>query len=727
MSATLTFSARVKLALLALIAVFAALMPSAVLAQDADIDWADAGVASFGAWPTGTVVTGSDGTTAQVDFAVTDDGDGTFVPAFGGDFLSFFAGNVGASVSPLLMSFNNQAFDPDDRIVVTITLNRAVTNLNFSINDIDNGNFSDAMEVYYDDDLTGAFSNAATNTAFWTAGPAIARTNNATVNGWTGIAPSDQFTTDGDLTFDFNTQQVRRIQIVYFSNTGTGDPGQQFSTISDFDYDGLTADLSLTKTLLGSPPSNGGFVTWQLVVTSAASSEAPATGIVVDDNLPASFTFDGASGDGSFDSGTGEWTVGTLAPGASATINIQGFISAAAGSTITNTAEVISSSLRDPDSTVNNGVTGEDDFASESFVVAANPPSTPPVLACPAGQSVFDWDAVAWAAGSLNNTYPLSTWGTIEFDIVSTANLTFRASFGGQTPILTDEVSGGLIPTQQALAFNADNDNRSQEVVTTVTLPRVVTGAQFKVFDIDQSAAFQDRVTVFGRLNGVVVNAILTNGNANTISGPSLIGSGGAGDTTNTGDGTFTFLDPIDTIVIEYGNGPGAPTNPGNQSIAIHDFTFCTPELPNISVTKISSVISDPVNGTTNPKAIPGALVEYLITVSNTGPGATDADSVVVTDDGPADAKMCLISEASGPVIFTDPGSNTGLTYNFASIGSGTDDLEFSDTDGSNFGYTPVADPEDGCDGEVTDFRLSPSGAMAGNSTFTLRVRYIVE
>ncbi len=726
MSVTASLITRAKLTLLALMVAFFALMPGAALAQDADIDWEDAGIASLTPMPDGTVVVGSDGTTATVNFTTQSVGPGTFVPQFGGDFVSYFSGNVGSGVSPLLMSFNNSEFDPLDRVVVTITLSRAVENLTFSINDFDNGNFVDAMEVFYDDDLAGGFINAADTPAFYTTGVAQTRTNDAVLNGWIGTSNSTTASTNGDLLFDFNNQPVRRIQIVYFSYTGTGDPGGQFSTVSDLEYNQLTADLSLTKTLLGSPPSNGGFVTWQLTVANSGSSETTASGIVVDDTLPASFTFDGASGDGSFDSGTGEWTVGTLAPGASATINIQGFVSAAAGSTITNTAEIIASSAPDPDSTVNNGVTSEDDFASESFVVAANPPSTPPVLACPAGQSVFDWDAVAWAAGSLNNTYPLSTWGTIEFDIVSTGNLTSRASFGGQTPILTTAVSGGLSPAQNALAFNADNDNQSEEVVTTVTLPRVVTGAQFTVFDIDQASTFQDRVTVFGRLNGVVVNAVLSNGNSNTISGPSLIGNGGAGDTTNNGDGTFTFLNPIDTIVIEYGSGSGAPANPGNQSIAIHDFTFCTPPLPNLSVTKISSVISDPVNGTTNPKAIPGALVEYLITVSNTGPGATDADSVVVTDDGPADAKICLISVGSGPVIFSEPGASTGLTYSFSSIGSGTDDLEFSDTDGSNYGYTPSADT-DGCDSAVTDFRLSPSGAMLGNSTFTLRVRYIVE
>jgi len=49
-----------------------------------------------------------------------------------------------------------------------------------------------------------------------------------------------------------------------------------------------------------------------------------------------------------------------------------------------------------------------------------------------------------------------------------------------------------------------------------------------------------------------------------------------------------------------------------------------------LTVSKIATVISDPFNNTTNPKAIPGAVVEYVITVANGG--ASDADNVSISD-----------------------------------------------------------------------------------------------
>lgn len=55
-----------------------------------------------------------------------------------------------------------------------------------------------------------------------------------------------------------------------------------------------------------------------------------------------------------------------------------------------------------------------------------------------------------------------------------------------------------------------------------------------------------------------------------------------------------------------------------------------------VTVAKSSRVVSDPVNGITNPKAIPGATVEYCITVANASGGAT-ATAVNVTDDLPFD------------------------------------------------------------------------------------------
>ena len=76
-------------------------------------------------------------------------------------------------------------------------------------------------------------------------------------------------------------------------------------------------------------------------------------------------------------------------------------------------------------------------------------------------------------------------------------------------------------------------------------------------------------------------------------------------------------------------------------SDAANDGTFSASGIYTVSgavltVVKTSRVLSDPVNGNTNPKFIPGAKVEYCITVANAA-NAETATNVTLTDDLPAD------------------------------------------------------------------------------------------
>ncbi len=490
---------------------------------------------------------------------------------------------------------------------------------------------------------------------------------------------------------------------------------------------GNFADLSLTKQLIGSPPVAGGSVSWRLTVFNASNSTGAATGIAVRDTLPGGFTFISASGTGTFNAGTGIWTVGTLAPGEVAVITITGSVAASPGTTITNTAEIIASSLPDPDSTVNNGASGEDDYAVSSFVVqSGRAAGIPPQLTCPAGFSVFDWGAISgWAPGSIDNTYAFASFGNVRFRLTNDGVYQNIAAFGGQSPTVSSTNTGGLSPAEPGLTVIADQANQTGAVVITITLPRSFNGVQFTIFDVDFFAnQFADRIEVAGSLGGTQVLPELTNGNANFVVGNVAIGDVLSADNEALGNLVVTFTDPVDTITIRYSNHTTAPANPGQHGISLHDLIMCNP-FATLSVTKVSSLISDPVNLASNPKAIPGSLVEYLISVANNGTAATDANSVVVVDNGPADAKLCQIARVGGPVIFNDPGGS-GLIYNFAALGSAVDSLEFSADGGGSWNYTPTADGQ-GCDASVTGFRVRPGGALGAGRSFSLQARYIVD
>lgn len=165
----------------------------------------------------------------------------------------------------------------------------------------------------------------------------------------------------------------------------------------------------------------------------------------------------------------------------------------------------------------------------------------------------------------------------------------------------------------------------------------------------------------------------------------------------------------------------------GSATTAAATAEYQQVEVQPLSVSKVSTVYSDPINGTGNAFAIPGALIEYAVTISNPNPLPLDADSVTVVDDAPVNAKLCLASlGATGPIDFTDGSTPSTMTFGFDDLGSNLDGLDFSADDRSSWTYTPTVDG-DGCDTNISDFRVRPNGSFAPNSSFTLRYRMAVD
>lgn len=174
--------------------------------------------------------------------------------------------------------------------------------------------------------------------------------------------------------------------------------------------------------------------------------------------------------------------------------------------------------------------------------------------------------------------------------------------------------------------------------------------------------------------------------------------------------------------------------------------------LPNITFTKTSAVVTDPTNCSTpgnagsctgNPKRIPGAIVDYTITATNTGGGALTTNTSVITDPIPSDTELWVNSlggsPTNSPVTQTNGSVACGLTLSFS--GAATQTLRLADqTDGVNFatnagpGYTYTASPVPDVNGiattAVTAIRIAPTGVFAGatasgnpSCTWTFRVR----
>lgn len=175
---------------------------------------------------------------------------------------------------------------------------------------------------------------------------------------------------DTGLGADFTN--VGAIVVTITTTEGGNDVGIELlgtlgPTVQTVDIDNFTPiDLRLTKTVLPTNPNNGQNVTYTLTVFNDGTNAA--TGVVVTDLLPVGTTYVSDTGAGAYVSGTGIWTVGNLAVGASASIQI---VASFTGQTaILNAAEVTAADQFDIDSTPNNGITTEDDYAEVTFTPA---------------------------------------------------------------------------------------------------------------------------------------------------------------------------------------------------------------------------------------------------------------------------------------------------------------------------------------------------------------------
>jgi len=158
----------------------------------------------------------------------------------------------------------------------------------------------------------------------------------------------------------------------------------------------------------------------------------------------------------------------------------------------------------------------------------------------------------------------------------------------------------------------------------------------------------------------------------------------------------------------------------GVTDLGVGNFIVAYPQ-PSITVVKSSTVLSDPT-ASANPKRIPGALVRYDISVTNSGIGVVDPNTLVITDPIPTDSSLYVSTTSGNPVVFVNGTTPSGLTYTYAT------NVTYSSTGAAGpFTYTPVPDAN-GFDANVRAIRVAPAGTMSAasggnNPSFTVQFR----
>ena len=422
------------------------------------------------------------------------------------------------------------------------------------------------------------------------------------------------------------------------------------------------ANVTLTKTASNSLPNVGQQFSYTL--TANNSGAADATGVQVIDVIPAGLTFNSyTASQGTYNSTTGLWNVGTIASGANAVLTLYVTPTASvAGTTVINSAtipgQIATATVAVPKTPVSNvtltktasnsspNVGQQYSYtvtANNSGAAAANNVTVTDNI--PAGLTFNSYTA---SQGTYNSATGIWNVGTITSgaNAVLTLYVTPTASVAGTTVI-----NSATIPGQIATATVAVPKTPVSNVTLTKTAsnssPNVGQQYSYTVTANNSGAAAANNVTVTDNIPaGLTFNSYTASqGTYNSATGIWNVG------TITSGANAVLTLYVTPTASVAGTTVINSATIPGQIATA----TVAVPKTPvsNVTLTKTASNSSPNV----------GQQYSYTVTANNSGAAA--ANNVTVTDNIPAGLTFNSYTASQGTY-----NSATGI-WNVGTITSG--------------------------------------------------------
>lgn len=426
-------------------------------------------------------------------------------------------------------------------------------------------------------------------------------------------------------------------------------------------------NLSLTKSVDNISPLAGSDVVFTVRVSNAGPSNS--TGVQVRDLLPSGYTFVNATpSSGTYVNGTGLWTIGTIANGASAVLNVTARVNATGN--YTNVAEVIQANETDVNSTPGNNVLTEDDQDQltisrgplvdlslnksvntvtpnvgdvVTFTITvrnAGPSDATGVIVTDKLPSGYSFVSAAPSSGSYNNTPGSWTLGTlinggtatldIQARVLPTGNYNNVAEVTGTNEVDRDSTPGNN---------DATEDDQSEVIVTPIQIAdlsvnKIVDVAAPKVGD---NVNFTITVSNAGPSNatGVVIRDLLPTG----YEFVSAVSTAGMYNRT-TGDWTVSrpiVANTTETIQITakvLKNGSYV-----NNAEVIASDQLDSDSAPNDGTGDDFSTV------TTTPSALVNLAVVKRINNATPDVGSTVVFTIEVVNNGPSDATTVVVND----------------------------------------------------------------------------------
>lgn len=657
---------------------------------------------------------------------------------------------------------DNAAPNVGDNVTFTIT----VTNdgpgngTNITVDDV----LPAGLTYVTDTPSQGSYNNG---TGVWTVGP-ITSGNNATLQIVATVA---------SLGTKTNTTEVTAADQPDIDSTPNNNNPAEDDQAS-VDVVPLEADISLTKTVSNATPNVGDNVTFTITASNAGPNSA--NNVTVGDTLPAGVTYvSDTPSQGSYNDGTGVWTVGTIANGGTATLQIVASVDSTGAKT--NTAQVTAADEADPNSTPNNSIPTEDDQddavvtpqvvdlsltkivsnatpnvgnnvtftvtasnggpdAATNVTVADTLPAGTTFVSSTPSQGTYSSATGVWTVGTIANA------GNATLQIVATVNSigtkTNTAQVRSVDQADSDSTPNNSVPTeddQASVSLTPQIADLSLTKTVSNATPNVGDNVTFTITTSNAGPDAATNVSVSDLLpTGMTfVSSTPSQGTYNSTTGVWTVGTIASGS-----NASLQIVATVATIGIKTntaqvrGADQADVDSTPNNSLAGEDdqaSVSLTPQIADLSLIKTVS------NATPNV----GANVTFTLTLANAGPNS--ATGVTVTDQLPTGLTFVSNTPSQGTynsttglwtvgTITNGASATLQIVATVASIGAKTNSAQVTASAQADSDSTPnnnVAMEDDQSSVVVTprqvDVAITKSASpttvtLGGNLTYTLTV-----
>jgi uncharacterized repeat protein (TIGR01451 family) len=294
----------------------------------------------------------------------------------------------------------------------------------------------------------------------------------------------------------------------------------------------------------------------------------------------------------------------------------------------------------------------------------------------------------------------VSNQATVDYEVsglsqptLTTASISFTVDRKvGVTVAWADAANVAVVSNEQnaALKFTVTNDSNEavdiavSAIQNAVDFSVIINGVFLDDGDgVWEGSAIDLPITYIDELGAGLSNTVWAVGNIPASATNTQIGSlhllatiynGNDPGTLNLAD-TYTQTAGANTVGIDtvFADSAGTEGTDGNRDAEHSDAGNFVVSAAALTIGKTSTIISDPFNGGTNPKAIPGAVIEYKITVSN-GAGSSPATNITITDSLDTAITSGYLTFNTGTLIVNAPNINGGADLTLTDAVGGWDD-----------------------------------------------------